>query len=110
VAIVNQGALVTQAPIAELLAGTGDVTYSVTLRGEAHGAYSQISQLPWVSAIETTQAGEQSTWQVSVTDEAAAKDQLMGLLVASGLKISNFSRKEQSLEDVFINIVERSQK
>jgi hypothetical protein len=34
----------------------------------------------------------------------------MGLLVSGGLKVSNFSRKEQNLEDIFINIVERSQK
>jgi len=110
VAIVNQGELVTQAPIEELLAGTGDVTYSVTLRGDAQSTYSQITQLPWVSGIQASQEGEQTTWQVSVTDEAAAKDQLMGLLVSSGLKVSNFSRKEQNLEDVFINIIERSQK
>ncbi len=45
-----------------------------------------------------------------MTDEAAAKDQLMGLLVSNGLKVSNFSRKEQNLEEVFLNIVERSQK
>jgi hypothetical protein len=45
-----------------------------------------------------------------VTDEIVAKDELMGLLVSNGLKVSNFSRKEQNLEDVFINIVERSQK
>jgi len=30
--------------------------------------------------------------------------------VSNGLKISNFSRKEQNLEDIFLNIVERSQK
>ena len=110
VAIVNQGELVTQAPIEELLAGTGDVVYSVTLTGDAQGAYTQIRQQPWVSGIKASQEGEQTIWQVSVTDEAAAKDQLMGLLVSGGLKVSNFSRKEQNLEDVFINIIERSQK
>jgi ABC-2 type transport system ATP-binding protein len=110
VAIVNQGELVTQASIEELLAGKGDVIYSVTLRGDAKSAYTQINQQPWVSGIEASQEGEQTTWQVSVTDEAAAKDQLMGLLVSSGLKVSNFSRKEQNLEDIFINIIERSQK
>jgi len=110
VAIVNQGELVTQASIEELLADTGDVIYSVTLRGDTQSAYTQISQLPWVSGIEASQQGDQIMWQVSVTDEDAAKDQLMGLLVSSGLKVSNFSRKEQSLEDVFINIIERSQK
>ena len=110
VAIVNQGELVTQAPIEELLAGTGEVIYTVTLTGDAQSAYAQIRQQSWVSGIEASQQGEQTTWQVSVTDEAAAKDQLMSLLVSSGVKVSNFSRKEQNLEDVFINIIERSGK
>jgi ABC-2 type transport system ATP-binding protein len=114
VAIVNQGELVTQASIEELLAGKGDLIYTITLKGDAGdlvaSAYTQVTQQPWVSGIEARQGSEQTTWQVSVTDEAAAEDQLMGLLVSSGLKVSNFSRKEQNLEDVFINIVERSQK
>ena len=110
VAIVNQGELVTQASIEELLAGTGDVVYTVTLRGDAQSTYTQINQQAWVSGIEAGQQGDETTWQVSVRDEAAAKDQLMGLLVSSGLKVSNFSRKGQNLEDVFINIIERSQK
>jgi ABC-2 type transport system ATP-binding protein len=110
VAIVNQGELVTQASIEELLAGKGDLIYSVNLRGDAQSAYTRIHQQPWVSEILASQEGEQTTWQVSVTDEAAAEDQLMGLLVSSGVKVSNFSRKEQKLEDVFINLIERSQK
>jgi ABC-2 type transport system ATP-binding protein len=110
VAIVNEGELITQASIEELLAGTGDVIYSVTLRGDTRSAYTQISQQPWISGIKTGQNGEQTIWQVSVTDEAAAKDELMSLLVSNGLKVSSFSRQEQNLEDVFLNIVERSQK
>jgi ABC-2 type transport system ATP-binding protein len=110
VAIVNQGELVTQANIEDLLAGTGDVTYSVTLSGDAQSAYTQVIQQPWVSGIEASQEADQTTWQVSVTDEAAAKDQLMSQLISSGVKVSNFTRKEQNLEDVFINIIERSQK
>lgn len=110
VAIVNEGELITQAPIEELLTGTGDVVYSVTLKGDTQRAYMQVEQQPWVSKIEVSQNGEQITWQVSVTDEAAAEDQLMGLLVSNGLKVSNFSHKEQNLEDVFLNIIERSQK
>jgi ABC-2 type transport system ATP-binding protein len=110
VAIVNQGELVTQGPIEDLLAGTGEAIYAVTLRGDAQRAYTQISRLPWVSGIEVNQAGDATTWQVSVTDEAAAQDQLMGLLVSSGLKVSNFGRQEHNLEDVFIKIIEGSQK
>jgi len=110
VAIVNQGELITQASIEELLAGSGDVIYSVTLKGDTQSAYTQVTQQSWVSGIESNLTGEQTIWQVSVTDESAAKDQLLGLLVSNGLKVSNFSRKEQNLEDVFLNIVERSQK
>jgi ABC-2 type transport system ATP-binding protein len=110
VAIVNQGELITQTSIEDLLAGTGDLVYSVTLKGDTQSAYTKVIQQPWVSGIEASQNGKQSTWQVSVTDEAAAEDKLMGLLVSGGLKVSNFSRKEKNLEDIFINIVERSQK
>jgi len=110
VAIVNQGELITQAPIEELLAGTGELTYSVTLKGDTREAYTLVTQQPWVSGVETGQENGHATWQVSVTDEAAAEDQLMSLLVSNGLKVSNFSRKAQNLEDVFLNIVERSQK
>jgi len=110
VAIVNKGELITQTSIEELLVGTGDLVYSVTLKGNTEGAYAQVTQQPWVSKIEVSQNGDQTAWQVSVTDKAAAEDQLMGLLVSNGLHVSNFSRKEQNLEDIFINIVERSQK
>ena len=110
VAIVNEGELITQTSIEELLVGTGDVIYSVTLKGDTQNAYAAVSQLPWISRIEVSQNGGGTTWEVSVTDETAAEDQLMGLLVSNGLKVSNFSRKEQNLEDVFLNIVERSQK
>jgi len=110
VAIVNQGELIKQASIEELLASTGDAVYSVTLKGDTQSAYTQVTQQSWVSGIEVSQNGGGLTWQVSVTDEAAAEDQLMSLLVSNGLKVSNFSRKEQNLEEVFLNIVERSQK
>ncbi len=110
VAIVNQGELITQAPIEDLLSTKGDMTYSITLKGDTQNAYDQLNLQPWVSGIEASRDGDQTIWQVTVTDEAAAKDQLMGLLVSSGLKVSNFSRKEQNLEDIFINIIERSTK
>jgi ABC-2 type transport system ATP-binding protein len=108
VAIVNRGELVRQASVDELLAGTGDATYSVTVAGDTQRAYSRIAQLPWVSGIEASRHGDQSVWQVRVTDEAAAQNQLVTWLVATGLNVSNFSRQEQKLEDAFINIIERS--
>jgi ABC-2 type transport system ATP-binding protein len=109
VAIVNNGELIAQASIDDLLAGTGETVYLVTLRGDAKAAYQQVIEQPWVSAIDASQRGDQTTWEVSVTDEAAAEDQLLNLLVSSGLKVSDFGRKAYELEDVFLSIVERSQ-
>jgi ABC-2 type transport system ATP-binding protein len=106
VAIVNKGELVTQAPIEELLRGTGATVYSISLRGDAASAYAGVKALPWVSGIEVSQRGDQTIWEVSVTDDAAAEDQLMSRLVSSGLKVTDFGRKAYQLEDIFIGLVE----
>ena len=108
VAILNEGAMIAQAPIEELLAGTGEIVYSVTLRDDADGAYASIMEQAWVSEIEVSVQNGVTTWQVSVTDEAAAEDQLLNLLVTNGAKVADFGRKEYSLEDIFLDIVERS--
>lgn len=110
VAIVNKGELIIQSSIEDLLAGTGGMVYSVTLKGDAQSGYAQINQQSWVSGIEVSQVGEQTNWLVSVTDETAAEDQLISLIVTSGLKVTNFGRKEHNLEDIFLNLVERSEK
>lgn len=106
VAILNKGELVTQGSIDELLTGAGSMIYSVTLKGDAEGAYPSIAALPWVSEIQVSQRGDQTVWEVGVTDETAAEDQLLSSLVSSGLKVADFGRKEYQLEDIFMNIVE----
>lgn len=110
VAIVNQGELITQTSIEELLAGSGEVVYSLAMRGDTEKAYAHISDLPWVTSIKVGQEAAKTTWKVSVSDQAAAEDHLISQLVSQDLKISHFSLIEQNLEDVFINIVEGSQK
>jgi ABC-2 type transport system ATP-binding protein len=108
VAILNDGQMIAQAPIAELLAGTGEIVYSVKLREGADGAYASIKEQAWVSEIEVSQQNGVTVWQVNVTDEAAAEDQLLNLLVTNGAKVADFGRKEYALEDIFLDIVERS--
>ena len=110
VAIVNQGELITQASIEELLAGSGEVIYLLSMRGDTEGAYAHIHDLPWVTGIKVDQEDAKTTWQVSVSNQAAAEDHLISQLVSHDLKVSHFQLIEQDLEDVFINIVEGSQK
>lgn len=110
VAILNKGELIIQAPIEELLAGSGDTVFSVTVKGDTTSAFASINELAWVTNIEVNQQGEQAIWQISVTDAAAAEDELLSLLVSNGVKVSDFGRKEYDLEDIFLNIVEGSKK
>jgi len=112
VAILNEGELISQAPIEELLSsGTGETVYSVTIRGDGgllDDAHRAVVAEAWVSGIEVAQTDGETTWEVSVTDDQAAEDQLMSLMVSQGVKVANFGRKEYELEDVFLRIVEGS--
>jgi ABC-2 type transport system ATP-binding protein len=110
VAILNEGQMIAQAPIEELLSGTGETVYVVTLRDAAENAYARVKEQTWVSGVEVTQSNGQITWQVSVTDEAVAEDQLLNLLVTNGAKVADFGQKAYALEDIFLDIVQRSGK
>ena len=107
VAILNKGALIKQASIDELLAGAGETVYSVTVTGEADKAFGRVSSIPWVSEIQTSEKGRQTLWEISVTDETAAEDQLLSEIMSGGeVKVADFGLKAYSLEDIFMGLVE----
>ena len=55
------------------------------------------------------QAEELTTWQVSVSDEKAAKEKLLRLVLSdNSLNVTDFGRKTYNLEEIFLNIVEGS--
>ena len=109
VAILNKGKLVAQGPIEELLAGSEGVIYIIHLRGDIDSALKLIQSQPWVGSIKTSQDNEESIWQVSVSDSAAAEAQLLKLLVNGPVMVTEFRRKQYELEDVFIQVVEGGQ-
>jgi ABC-type uncharacterized transport system ATPase subunit len=109
VVILNKSELVAEGPIEELLAGSEGVIYIIHLRGEVDAALEQVKTLAWVSGIKTGQHGEESIWQVSVTDPEAAETQLLKLLVNSPVVVTEFRRKQYELEDVFMQVIEGGQ-
>jgi ABC-2 type transport system ATP-binding protein len=107
VAILNHGELVAQAPLRELLSGSDGIIYKIVLEGDVSHAQARLSSLPWISGINATTSEALTTWQVSVTDEAAAKSELLPVLVCDGhVCVVEFGRKKYELEDVFLSIVE----
>lgn len=109
VAILNKGELVAQAPIEELLAGSGNVVYQVKLKGEAEKVRGQVAAQPWVAGLNSSRQGDVSMWRVSVTDETAAEEHLLRMILAQAdVRVSEFGRQKFDLEEVFLNIVEGS--
>ncbi|UCG86837.1 MAG: ABC transporter ATP-binding protein [Gemmatimonadota bacterium] len=107
VAILDHGELIAQAPIEELLAGSGGVVYSIELKGDTTSAYQRVSNQPWVSEIHVAADGNGSRWQVAVTDQEAAERELLRLMLADdSLTVTQFGRKQYELEEVFMDLVE----
>ncbi len=110
VAILNRGELVAYGPIQELLSGTSGVVYRVQFEGESSQALVNLRSLPWVTQVQETQVNTSPAWLISVSDEQAAKENLLRLLVDSpGMLITEFGRKRYELEEIFISIVEGGQ-
>ena len=111
VAILNQGKLIAQAPIGELLAGDGGATlYDITIKGEAGAALAsardRVADQPWVQHLSTSVDDGLIHWQVNVTDDAAADDLLLRLILEErSLKVRHFGRKTYNLEEVFLEMV-----
>jgi ABC-2 type transport system ATP-binding protein len=108
VAILNRGQLIAQAPIEQLLAGGSHATiYVMALKGAATAVQQQVAAQPWVSALTTTPAKDHLAWQVTVSDEAAAEDQLLRLVLSDPqVNVIEFGRKKYELEEVFLGLVE----
>jgi ABC-2 type transport system ATP-binding protein len=106
VCILNRGELVAEAPIQELLAGSGKVLFRLQTRGDIEQIQSLITRQPWVMGVQVEQSNGRADWQVSVSDQNAAEDQLLGLAMsAPGVKVTGFGQSKFDLEDVFMNLV-----
>ncbi|HET7377371.1 MAG TPA: ABC transporter ATP-binding protein, partial [Anaerolineae bacterium] len=110
VAILNKGQLIAQAPIDQLLAGgSGATIYQMELKGDPAAIQQQVAAQPWVSSIKATASNSHTHWQVTVTDENSAEDQLLRLVLSDGhITVTEFGRKKYDLEEVFLGLVEGS--
>jgi hypothetical protein len=109
VAILNRGQLVAQAPIEQLLNGSG-ITYSLTVRGDADAARTRIAGQPWVASVVDDSGGGTpgtTTLQVRVTNAEAAEAQLLRLILDDeSTTVIEFGRTKQNLEAIFLQIIE----
>ena len=106
VCILNRGELVAQAPIQELLTGSGRVMFRLQTRGDIQQIRSLVAGQPWVTAVQIEQSDDRAEWQVSVSDPNAVEEQLLGLVMSGpGVKVTSFGQSKLDLEEVFMNLV-----
>jgi hypothetical protein len=95
------------------LAGDGGpVIFNIRLKSETQQAVAEaqarITSQPWVQRLSIKPENGHLDWLVSVTDEAAAEDKLLGLILSDhSLKVMDFHRKTYNLEEVFMDLVEK---
>ncbi|MCP5098451.1 MAG: ABC transporter ATP-binding protein [Chloroflexi bacterium] len=110
VAILNQGTLAAHGNIDTLLNGGNNIVYTMDVEGDVARAQAIAAAQTWVTGVETVPNDTTTQMLVTVTDETAAKTQLLRLLMADEqLVVSNYGRKTAQLEDIFVNIVEGNQ-
>lgn len=106
VVILNQGELVAQGPIEELLSKGRDIVYFITLEGDTIDAHEEIEKLPWVSNLAKKSTNKTVQWRIAVSDPEKAKKDLLPILVKyQEMTVLNFGRQERELEDVFMQLV-----
>ncbi len=110
VAILNRGQLVACGPIDQILSGKDSMLYTITEKGSNGRFEERLRQLSWVTQASAARHNGATTWQVGVSDEAAAEAHLLRHILADGaVVVTEFSRKKYDLEDVFMDLVQGDQ-
>lgn len=107
VGILDKGRLVTEGPLAELLARFALPIYRLEPDPGQDAAVTalrtRLDGLTWVDRVDATAA----RLRVSVNDEDAASRHLLPIVVAAGVRLAAFERERPTLEDAFLRLVGR---
>ena len=107
VGILNRGIMVAKGNVDKLLSGSDKTIYLVTLKGNAETSYKKISEQPWITNIESQEKREQTKWQITVSDDNLAEENLLRLILAEGnVRVTDYRIKKYDLEEIFLQVVE----
>ena len=107
VIILNQGELIAQGSVEELLSTREGLSYHLVLKGDAQKTQNRLLRLPWVSDVIVGPQNGRATLQIIVKDEQIAEQNLLReVLVDENSVVCEFGRNKQNLEQVFLQLVE----
>jgi len=107
VIILNQGQLIAQGTVEELLSSRMGLNYKLVLKGESTRVHQHLLKIPWVQEVDFGYQNGKSVMHVAVKDEDLAERYLLReILSDENVRVLEFSRNKQNLEEVFLRLVE----
>jgi ABC-2 type transport system ATP-binding protein len=107
VAILNRGQLVACGPIDQMMSDKDGTVFTMMVKGPTSRIEERLRQLSWVTQVSAAPHNGATTWQVRVSDEAAAEATLLRHIQADeAVVVTEFSRKKYDLEEVFMELVQ----
>jgi len=105
VAILDRGRVVANAPIAELKRRAAVDRLVMEVDGDPTALVSELRSRPWLRSLE--QSDSQIT--LAVTDLKSAQRELPAAIATAGLGLKRLEGAEQSLEDLFVELVRHAE-
>jgi ABC-2 type transport system ATP-binding protein len=106
VVILNNGRLVSQGPIDELLLGEGEVIYNVEITRHNEQTMERVRKLPWVSQVVRGMENGHSRWSITINDEQRARQELLRVILQDeNVEVLEFGRRQFELEEIFMDLV-----
>jgi ABC-2 type transport system ATP-binding protein len=106
VAILNRGKVVIQSPIEELKTRHGGHRVVVDVGEGADALAEALRNSPWLSKLER---GENGLLLLTVSDVGQAHRGIPATVASLGLGLKRLETEEASLEDVFVELVEKGE-
>jgi ABC-2 type transport system ATP-binding protein len=107
VCIVNDGRIIRQGTLDEVLDAGSDTTFTVEIEGDIERAKTALDGQPWVDQVTVEPDGRGVRLRIAVNDADAAETRLQRVLLADeNLIVREFARHTVNLEDVFVDLVQ----
>lgn len=110
VAILNQGEIVAQGSIEQLVGGDREVVYQLVVKGNWRSFRERLEAAPWVTGVELKEKNGVVKLEVLINDQSAAEDNLLReALLVKDLVVLEYRQKRIELEEAFIEIINGGQ-
>lgn len=105
--ILDHGELIAQGSVEELLSASQGLSYRLILKGDGNRVQQHLNSFPWVQDVVIGHQNSYTALNVVVNDEESAEKYLLrSALSDENVRVLEFSRNKQNLEEVFLGLVE----